>query len=66
MYSFQGQNYTSLKEVPDEILSAFIKNNVLTETIAVQHNKILFWEEHYLRLIASMRIYVWKFLYHLL
>ena len=56
MYSFQGQNYTSLKEVPDEILSAFIKNNVLTETIAVQHNKILFWEEHYLRLIASMRI----------
>lgn len=56
MYSFQGQNYTSLKEVPGDILSAFIQNNVLTETIAIQQNKILFWEEHYLRLMASMRI----------
>lgn len=56
MYSFQGQNYTSLKEVSGDILSAFIQNNVLTETIAIQQNKILFWEEHYLRLMASMRI----------
>jgi branched-chain amino acid aminotransferase len=56
MYSFQGHNYTSLKEVPGDILFAFIQNNVLTETIAIQQNKILFWEEHYLRLMASMRI----------
>ena len=56
MYSFQGQNYTSLNEVPGDILAAFIQHNVLTETIAIQQNKILFWEEHYLRLMASMRI----------
>ena len=56
MYSFQGQNYTSLNEVPSDILAAFIQHNVLTETIAIQQNKILFWEEHYLRLMASMRI----------
>jgi hypothetical protein len=55
MYSFQGQNYTSLKEVPGDILSAFIQNNVLTETIAIQQNKILFCV-----------FYVWKFLCHLL
>lgn len=56
MYSYQGQNYTSLNEVPGDILAAFIQHNVLTETIAIQQNKILFWEEHYLRLMASMRI----------
>ena len=56
MYSFQGQNYTSLNEVPSDILAAFIQHNVLTETIAIEQNKILFWEEHYLRLMASMRI----------
>lgn len=56
MYSFQGQNYTSLNEVPSDILAAFIQHNVLTETIAIEQNNILFWEEHYLRLMASMRI----------
>ena len=56
MYSFQGHNYTSLNEVPSDILAAFIQHNVLTETIAIEQNKILFWEEHYLRLMASMRI----------
>ena len=56
MYSYQGQNYTSLNEVPSGILAAFIHQNVLTETIAIEQNKILFWEDHYLRLMASMRI----------
>ncbi len=56
MFSYQGQNYTSLDEVPSDTLAAFIQQNVLTETIAIQQNKILFWEEHYLRLMASMRI----------
>ena len=56
MYSYQGQNYTSLNEVPSDILAAFIQHNVLTETIAIEQNKILFWEDHYLRLMASMRI----------
>ncbi len=56
MYSYQGQIYTSLQEVPAPILSAFIQQNVLTETLLVQAGKPLFWEEHYLRLMASMRI----------
>lgn len=56
MYTYQGQIYASLNEVPRDILAAFIQQNVLTETIAIQQNKILFWEEHYLRLMASMRI----------
>ena len=56
MYSYQGQTYSSLNGVPSDILAAFIHQNVLTETIAIQQNKLLFWEEHYLRLMASMRI----------
>lgn len=56
MYSFQGQCYSSLSDVPNEILTAFIHQDILTETIAVQENKLIFWEEHYLRLMASMRI----------
>ena len=56
MYSYQGQNYASLNEVPADQLAAFIHQNVLSETLAIEQNKILFWEEHYLRLMASMRI----------
>ena len=56
MYFYQGQCYASLNEVPAEILSAFIHHTALTETIVFQQGKPLFWEEHYLRLMASMRI----------
>ena len=56
MYFYQGQCYASLNEVPAEILSAFIHHTALTETIVFQKGKPLFWEEHYLRLMASMRI----------
>ncbi|MGB1449873.1 MAG: aminotransferase class IV [Flavobacteriaceae bacterium] len=56
MHSYQGQCYPSLQEVPNEILAAFIQQNVLSETIAIHKNKLVYWEEHYLRLMASMRI----------
>lgn len=56
MYSFQGQTYTSLHEVPQDILNAFIHHTSLTETIVFREGLPLFWEEHYLRLMASMRI----------
>ena len=56
MHLYQGQHYTSINEVPSDVLIAFIQQEVLSETIAIHQNKILFWEEHYLRLMASMRI----------
>ena len=56
MYLYQSQCYASLNEVPATILSAFIHHAALTETIVFQKGKPLFWEEHYLRLMASMRI----------
>ena len=35
---------------------AFLYCDSVFETIKVVKNKILFWEEHYLRLMSSMRI----------
>lgn len=34
----------------------FTYGDALFETVKVSHNKILFWEDHYFRLMASMRI----------
>ena len=56
MYSFQAKHYASYQDVPSSILSAFMEQNVLTETIRINNGNLLFWEEHYLRLMASMRI----------
>ena len=56
MFLFQGQCYSSLHEVPPAILYGFTHQAVLTETIAFVNGRPLFWEEHYLRLMASMRI----------
>ena len=56
MFLFQGQCYSSLHEVPPAILYGFTHQAVLTETIAFVNGSPLFWEEHYLRLMASMRI----------
>ena len=56
MYSFQAKYYNSYQEVPASILSAFMEQTVLTESIRIKKGKLLFWEEHYLRLMASMRI----------
>lgn len=56
MYSFQAKHYASYQDVPASILSAFMEQTVLTETIRVSNGSLLFWEEHYLRLMASMRI----------
>lgn len=56
MFSFQGQLFNRLEDVPSAELNAFIHFPALTETINVQENQLLFWEEHYLRLMASMRI----------
>lgn len=56
MYSYQGQLYPTLVEVPEPYLAAFSQHQILSESIRVVSNSIIFWEAHYLRLMASMRI----------
>ena len=41
MYSFQGQTYTSLHEVPQHILNAFIHHTSLTETIVFRKGLLI-------------------------
>lgn len=56
MYSFQGKLYSSLAAVPSEVIAPFIGQTALTETVRYQNESLLFWEEHYFRLMAAMRI----------
>jgi len=56
MYSYQSIIVPTLAEVSEEQLRAFTSQPVHTETVALRKNSLLFWEEHYLRLMASMRI----------
>ncbi|MGB2475418.1 MAG: aminotransferase class IV [Flavobacteriaceae bacterium] len=56
MYYIQDQLYSSLSEVPEAYLSVFKFQDALIETLKVKQGKIIFWEEHYFRLMASMRV----------
>jgi len=56
MHSFQGKLYKHLVEVPVTDLDAFLHTPALTEAINIIDNQPLFWEDHYLRLMSSMRI----------
>ena len=54
MLTFNGD----IKNLTEKIFlnRAFLYGDSVFETIKVVKNKILFWEEHYLRLMSSMRI----------
>lgn len=56
MYSFQGKLYPSLAKVPSDYLKPFVDSQPLIETFRYENHKLLFWEAHYFRLMASMRV----------
>lgn len=56
MVNFNGnilQKHTAALSIENR---GFAYGDALFETVKVSHNKILFWEDHYFRLMASMRI----------
>jgi branched-chain amino acid aminotransferase len=55
MINFNGE-LTNNNEVLAVSNRGFAYGDALFETIKVSHTKILFWEDHYFRLMASMRI----------
>ncbi len=55
MVNLNGK-FSSKKTILDIDNRGFNYGDALFETIKVVHNKILFWEDHYFRLMASMRI----------
>lgn len=56
MYLFQGEYYSKLTEVPEEHIARFINNPLLKDSFWFKKGELLFWEEHYLKLMATMRI----------
>ena len=55
MINFNG-NITSDTNVISNTNRGYAYGDALFETIKVSHGKLLFWEDHYFRLMASMRI----------
>ena len=55
MVNFNGE-ITRNEELLTASNRGFAYGDALFETIKVSHSKILFWEDHYFRLMASMRI----------
>jgi branched-chain amino acid aminotransferase len=55
MINFNGE-LTNNETVLNTSNRGFAYGDALFETIKVSHGKILFWEDHYFRLMASMRI----------
>ena len=56
MYSFQGTLYSSLAEVSSDYIQPFLDHQPLIETLRYENGKLLFFEEHYFRFMAAMRI----------
>ncbi|TRZ42865.1 aminotransferase class IV [Robertkochia solimangrovi] len=56
MVNFDGELYSDEVVLFDGNNRAFRYGDALFETIRVVNSKIFFWEPHYLRLMASMRI----------
>ena len=54
MFNFNGDIQNRIEKI--FLNRAFLYGDSVFETIKVVKNKILFWEEHYLRLMSSMRI----------
>ena len=56
MLNYNGKFYTDNNVSLGVTNRGFNYGDALFETIKVVHGKILFWEDHYFRLMASMRI----------
>ena len=56
MICCNGSFIGGLNEASSDFLQAFSSQNHITEKFRVEHGRIIFWEAHYFRLMAAMRI----------
>ncbi len=56
MFNFDGEILSNSEKALSLDNRAFNYGDGLFESLRVVHNKIMFWEDHYFRLMASMRI----------
>ena len=56
MINFNGKLYSDHQEILTANNRGYAYADALFETIRVVNGKIMFWEDHYFRLMSSMRI----------
>ena len=56
MINYNGTLYSESDLQLSHTNRAFKYGDGIFETIKIQHNKVVFWEDHYFRLMASMRM----------
>ncbi|MFD0992053.1 aminotransferase class IV [Tenacibaculum geojense] len=56
MINYNGTLYSESDLQLSHANRAFKYGDGIFETIKIQHNKVVFWEDHYFRLMASMRM----------
>lgn len=56
MLNYNGQLLTSYSQINHQFFRKILADIHMVETIRILHDKILFWEYHYFRLMASLRL----------
>ena len=55
MFNFNGTIVSKINDVEPELVHALKNSFSIFETVRYQNDKILFWDFHYLRMMASLR-----------
>ena len=55
MFNFNGTIVSKINDVEPELVHALKNSFSIFETVRYQNDKILFWDFHYLRIMASLR-----------
>ena len=56
MIVFNGELYTNLNTIAEKDIINIVYSSPVEERVRVEAGKIIFWEEHYFRIMSSLRI----------
>lgn len=57
MIVFNGSVYACINSLPEDELNGLLHSGIsIVENIRVEAGKLIFWELHYFKMMASMRI----------
>tara|TARA_B100001996_G_scaffold382102_1_gene373056 strand:+ start:1552 stop:2397 length:846 start_codon:yes stop_codon:yes gene_type:complete len=57
MFLINGEYYNDLGKVPISVIKSFLNHNYIEEVIRFENSNLIYWEQHYFQLMASMRIF---------
>ena len=65
MINSNGTLISSFREIPTDLIQKLHSELSITEKLRYQNGKILFWEQHYFKMIASLRRHRFEIPMHL-